>query len=44
MPNLSWQSPRPEVSRSPIQGRGLFARETIAAGEIVAIRRAEAGS
>jgi hypothetical protein len=35
---MSWLSPRTEVRASPISGRGLFARERIAAGEIVAVK------
>ena len=34
----SWFSPKVEKRPSPIQGRGLFARETIARGEIVAVK------
>jgi hypothetical protein len=34
----SWFSPRTEKRVSPIQGRGLFARDAIAAGEIVAVK------
>ncbi len=34
----SWFSPKTEKRASPIQGRGLFAREAIAAGEIVAVK------
>jgi uncharacterized protein len=36
--DLTYRSPRTEVRPSPIHGRGLFAREAIAAGEIVAIK------
>ncbi len=35
---LSYLSPRTVVKPSPIHGRGLFATESIAAGEIVAIK------
>jgi len=35
---LSFRSPKTEVRQSPIQGKGLFAREPIAAGEIVAVK------
>ncbi len=35
---LSYRSPKTVVGESPIQGRGLFARESIAKGEIVAIK------
>jgi len=38
MPNLSYLSPKTLVKDSPIHGRGLFAREPIAEGEIVAIK------
>jgi len=38
MPNLSYLSPKTLVKDSPIHGRGLFAREPIAKGEIVAIK------
>ena len=34
----SWFNPRTEKRASAIQGRGLFAREAIAAGEIVAVK------
>jgi hypothetical protein len=34
----SWFSPKTEKRSSPIQGRGLFAREAISAGEIVAVK------
>jgi len=35
---LTFRSPKTEVRASPIQGLGLFAREAIAAGEIVAVK------
>lgn len=35
---LSYRSPKTEVRDSPIQGKGLFARDLIAKGEIVAIK------
>jgi len=35
---LSHRSPKTEVRASPIHGKGLFAREPIAAGEIVAVK------
>jgi len=38
MSNLSYRSPKTMVKESPIHGRGLFAREPIAKGEIVAIK------
>jgi SET domain-containing protein len=34
----SWFNPKTEKRTSPIQGRGLFARDAIAAGEIVAVK------
>jgi SET domain-containing protein len=38
MPNLSYISPKATVRESSIQGRGLFALEPIAQGEIVCIK------
>jgi hypothetical protein len=38
MPGLAYLSPKAVVRESPIHGRGLFAREPIARGEIVAIK------
>jgi len=38
MPGLSYISPKATVKESPIQGRGLFAREPIEKGEIVCIK------
>jgi SET domain-containing protein len=38
MSNLSYRSPKTVVKESQIHGRGLFAREPIAQGEIVAIK------
>jgi uncharacterized protein len=38
MTDLTFRSPKTEVRDSPIHGTGLFARESIAAGEIVAIK------
>ncbi len=35
---MTFLSPKTEVKPSPIQGRGLFAREKISKGEIVAIK------
>jgi len=35
---LTYRSPKTEVKDSPIQGRGLFARTAIGAGEIVAVK------
>jgi len=37
-PGASWLSPKTIVGNSPIQGRGLFAAEPIAAGEVVAVK------
>jgi SET domain-containing protein len=36
--NLTYRSPKTEPRPSPIHGTGLFARQDIAAGEIVAIK------
>lgn len=38
MYDLTYRSPKTEVRESPIQGRGLFARESIERGEIVAVK------
>lgn len=38
MPNLSYISPKAEVRESPIHGRGLFAREAFAEGELVCVK------
>lgn len=38
MANLSYLSPKTRVKESAIQGRGLFAKEPIQQGEIVAIK------
>ena len=38
MQNLSYISPKAEVRESPIHGRGLFAREPFAAGEVVCVK------
>ena len=38
MRSLSYISPRAEVRESPIHGRGLFAREPFAAGEVVCVK------
>jgi SET domain-containing protein len=38
MSNLSYRSPKTTVKESPIHGRGLFALQPIAKGEIVAIK------
>ncbi len=38
MRNLSYLSPKTEVKESPIQGKGLFAKENISKDEIVCIK------
>jgi len=38
MKDLSYRSPKTEVKPSPIHGKGLFAKEAIAKGEIVAVK------
>jgi len=38
MKNLSYLSPKTEIKESPIQGKGLFAKDNIAKGEIVCIK------
>ncbi len=38
MRDLTYRSPKTEVKASPIEGRGLFAKEAIAAGDIVAVK------
>lgn len=38
MKNLSYHSPKTEIKKSPIHGKGLFANQAIAKGEIVAIK------
>jgi len=38
MKDLTYRSPKTEVRASPIHGKGLFAKEAIAAGEIVAVK------
>ena len=43
-PMSSWFSPKVEKRRSGIEGRGLFASEKIAAGEIGQLHRGGAGS
>jgi uncharacterized protein len=37
-PSLSYRSPKTEVRESAIHGRGLFAREAIARGELVVVK------
>lgn len=37
-PPLTWRHPKTEVRDSPIQGKGLFAREAFTEGEIVAVK------
>ena len=38
MPNLSYISPKAAIKNSPIHGKGLFASESIAKGEIVCVK------
>jgi hypothetical protein len=38
MHDLSYRAPKTEVRESPIHGKGLFAKEALAAGEIVAVK------
>lgn len=38
MADLSFRSPKTEVRQSPIHGKGLFAKQAIAAGEVVAVK------
>ena len=38
MPNLSYISPKAAVRESPIHGRGLFAAEPFAEGEVVCVK------
>ncbi len=38
MTNLSYRSPKTEVRESSIHGKGLFAKQAIPAGEIVAVK------
>lgn len=38
MQSLSYRSPKTDIKGSPIHGKGLFAKEAIAKGEIVAIK------
>ena len=38
MKSLTYRSPKTEVRQSLIQGKGLFAKEQISKGEIVAIK------
>ena len=38
LPKLSYISTKAEVRESPIHGRGLFAREALAAGEVVCVK------
>ena len=38
MPNLSYVSPKATIKNSPIHGKGLFASEPIAKGEIVCVK------
>jgi len=38
MTDLSYRSPKTEIRNSPIHGRGLFAKQALAMGEIVAVK------
>ena len=38
MKNLSYRSPKTQIKESRIHGKGLFAKEAIAKGEVVAIK------
>jgi len=38
MIGLTYRSPKTEVKKSPIQSKGLFAKEAISKGEIVAVK------
>lgn len=38
MADLTYRSPKTEVRESPIHGKGLFAKQAIAAGEIVDVK------
>ena len=38
MNDPSYRSPKTEVRESPIHGKGLFAKQEIAAGEVVAVK------
>ncbi|MCZ6671589.1 MAG: SET domain-containing protein-lysine N-methyltransferase [Verrucomicrobia bacterium] len=38
MNDLSYRSPKTEVRDSPIHGKGLFAKQTFAVGEVVAVK------
>ena len=38
MNDLSYRSPKTEVRKSPIHGKGLFAKQSIATGEMVAVK------
>jgi uncharacterized protein len=38
MTDLTYRSPKTQVGHSPIHGKGLFARENVARGEIVAVK------
>ncbi len=38
MPDLTYRSPRTEARPSPIHGTGLFAKQAISTGEIVAVK------
>lgn len=36
--DLTYRSPKTEIRESPIHGKGLFAREPVSAGEIIAVK------
>ena len=38
MSDLTYRSPKTEVRDSPIEGKGLFAKQAISGGEIVAVK------
>ena len=38
MKDLTYRSPKTEVQASPIHGKGLFAKEAISSGEVVAVK------
>ena len=38
MKDLSYRSPKTETHQSPIHGKGLFAKQPIATGEVVAVK------
>jgi hypothetical protein len=44
MHKLSYRSPKTEVRQNPVHGNRLFAKQAIAAGEIVAVNTWGCGS